>query len=546
MVTRWSCYGLLAVGMICRAGVATADHFADPILLGDDDRLLVLAPHPSDETLATGGLIQEALGLGLPVKVCFFTMGDNHEMAALFTRQHPALIPGAMRATGQQRHREAIAAALQLGLTTNDLVFLGYPDSGTLDIWTDHWRTVPPYRSPLTRATAVPYRQALTPGSAYAGEDILDDLEEVIRDFRPTHLAVSHPADHNADHRALYLFTQVALWNVAAEGIAPHVLAYPVHFTQWPQPRGLDLHQRNIPPYYLGAQTQWAEFALAPFQVTNKLAAIRRHHSQYQQAAICLQPLLRRNEWFGDWVPIAWPAGEGDVEILEEDATHFHVDPHLFQTLSQTADSWSAVMDQHEVEEETLGGHRNGIIQRMAAGDGEHIVLSLQFLNPLTPPAQITLYLYGYRADTDFGDMPKIQVVAQPPQKAVIRDLQQKLSASAMELTYPEPDQIALRVSYETLGFPQAIFTGAQLAHGSLPLDWLAWRTIDLRPAAADIPAAEEAEWPVPATAVPAPPVSPAPGGVSPPAPQLRLTPKIHLSRKPSRPQTEADEPVFW
>ena len=127
-----------------------------PLQLDENDRLLVLAPHPSDETLAAGGLIQEALALDLPVRVCFFTMGDNNEIAALFTRRHPLLTPGATRASGMLRRNEALAAVTQLGLSTNDVVFLGYPDSGTLDIWKHHWRTVPPYRSPLTRANTVP------------------------------------------------------------------------------------------------------------------------------------------------------------------------------------------------------------------------------------------------------------------------------------------------------------------------------------------------------------------------------------------------------
>ena len=81
---------------------ASAADFA-PLLLGDDDRILVLAPHPSDETLAAGGLIQEATALEIPIRVCFFTMGDNNEIAALFTRRHPGLMPGSARSSGLRR-----------------------------------------------------------------------------------------------------------------------------------------------------------------------------------------------------------------------------------------------------------------------------------------------------------------------------------------------------------------------------------------------------------------------------------------------------------
>ena len=42
------------------------------------DRLLVVAPHPDDETIAAGGLIQSALHAGAAVRVLFATDGDNN------------------------------------------------------------------------------------------------------------------------------------------------------------------------------------------------------------------------------------------------------------------------------------------------------------------------------------------------------------------------------------------------------------------------------------------------------------------------------------
>ena len=144
MSNRRAQIGLLSILLLLAPLALWATTSSNPVLLGDGDRLLVLAPHPGDETLATGGLIQEAIGLDLPIRICFFTMGDNNEVASLFTRNHPSMIPGAMRPSGRQRHKEALAASQQLGVSTNDVVFLGYPDSGTLDIWQKHWREIPP------------------------------------------------------------------------------------------------------------------------------------------------------------------------------------------------------------------------------------------------------------------------------------------------------------------------------------------------------------------------------------------------------------------
>ena len=65
---------------------------------------------------------------------------------------------------------------MPLGVPSGDLAFLGYPDQGTLAIWTSHWGDAAPYRSPLLRATAVPYAGAYRPGAAYTGECIVADL----------------------------------------------------------------------------------------------------------------------------------------------------------------------------------------------------------------------------------------------------------------------------------------------------------------------------------------------------------------------------------
>src|SRR6266540_3581596 len=47
--------------------------------LRDDDRILVLAPHPDDEVLGTGGVLREASRRRLPLRVVFLTSGDSNE-----------------------------------------------------------------------------------------------------------------------------------------------------------------------------------------------------------------------------------------------------------------------------------------------------------------------------------------------------------------------------------------------------------------------------------------------------------------------------------
>ena len=46
-------------------------------LLSSETRLMVFSPHPDDETLGAGGLIQWVLRMGGKVKVVFMTNGDG-------------------------------------------------------------------------------------------------------------------------------------------------------------------------------------------------------------------------------------------------------------------------------------------------------------------------------------------------------------------------------------------------------------------------------------------------------------------------------------
>ena len=82
--------------------------------------------------------------MGLPLRLVFFTYGDNNQWAFTVYRKHPVLMPKAMQGMGRIRHDEAVAAAKALGVSPDHLTLLGYPDFGTLQIWNAHWATGPP------------------------------------------------------------------------------------------------------------------------------------------------------------------------------------------------------------------------------------------------------------------------------------------------------------------------------------------------------------------------------------------------------------------
>ena len=83
--------------------------------------VLVLAPHPDDESLGCGGLIAAALAAGRRLGVVFLSDG---------AASHPGHPAAALRA---MREAEARAALTRLGAPDGAARFLGLPDSRVPD-----------------------------------------------------------------------------------------------------------------------------------------------------------------------------------------------------------------------------------------------------------------------------------------------------------------------------------------------------------------------------------------------------------------------------
>lgn len=89
-----------------------------PRALGEPlvSRLLVVAPHPDDETLAVGGLIHSLVRDGARVKVVFMIQGDGYPLAARALSGAIDLEPDDYVALGTHRRGESVAALATLGV----------------------------------------------------------------------------------------------------------------------------------------------------------------------------------------------------------------------------------------------------------------------------------------------------------------------------------------------------------------------------------------------------------------------------------------------
>lgn len=430
-----------------------------PLSLSTNDRVLVLAPHPDDEVIGCGGVIQRSLSNGIPVNVVFLTYGDNNEWSFLLYRKHAVLLPSAVKQMGLLRHDEAVQADNVLGLAPEALSFLGYPDFGTLHIWTQHWDSRPPFESMLTRVTQVPYTNAFRTGAAYKGEEALRDLTSLFKAFRPTQVFVSHPADFNADHQALYLLTRVALWDLEPE-ISPALHPYLVHFPDWPKPRGFHPDLPLDAPDFLSRQATWKEISLSEPEIRLKREAIGRHKTQYGYSSRYLLSFIRSRELFGDLPPVVC----SDVGSSRD----------LYA--GQSGQRSVPVEDEQLIEEERT--RFVGVECRRISVDKAAVTLSIELSRPLGETVTIDAKLFGYRRDTPFARMPKLCVrIGHIAHSVLNQDVPVKDSGVTVERTARD---IRITVPRAALGNPDRILISARTRLGEVPLDWAAWRIIEL------------------------------------------------------------------
>lgn len=280
-----------------------------------DDRILVIAPHPDDEVISCGGLIQRARADGAEVHVALMTNGDGSELSLIFGERDLPLGPAAFIKLGFERQQESISALAQIGLSARSVQFLGYPNNGLLELWqAEHWSSQRLYRSPNTHATRSPYENTVTPGAKYCGEQVLADLSQVLLAVRPTMVLVPHPNDIHPDHWTTDAFARYALATLAIRGEAwardTRVYGYLVHWPSYPAPRRFLPRISLLPPAsLLQMDAGWQKLPLTKEEVRQKLRAVRRYHSQLPNLDRLLLAFVRENEMFAELPAVPVTAG---------------------------------------------------------------------------------------------------------------------------------------------------------------------------------------------------------------------------------------------
>jgi LmbE family N-acetylglucosaminyl deacetylase len=271
-------------------------------LLSKNTRLMVFSPHPDDETLAAGGLIQRVLSIAGAVKVVFMTSGDGFPEGVEKANRIARPTARDYRNYGKLRKKEARQALRNLGLKRQDIVFLNFPNGGLRNLLRQHWFDRFPYfRSPFTLEDRPQTDDIVAPNVEFNGEDVKRETEKLLGDFRPTLIVVADSRDRHSDHCSTYFFVTKSLKELRNRDpiFDPDILTYLVHFRQWPVGSGAGTGPRLNPPDGFDAEeTDWISLALSSEELANKRRSLMEYHTQMLVMGRYLMSFARANELF--------------------------------------------------------------------------------------------------------------------------------------------------------------------------------------------------------------------------------------------------------
>ena len=273
-------------------------------------QVMVFAPHPDDEALIASGVLYRAVQSGQTVKVVVVTNGDCEQ---------PTI--------GHVREQETMAAMGRLGLAPGDVIFLGYPDCGLRDLYYYYTTPASQYTSAAARTHTYAYKglgqtdyhSAIygTPAS-YNGFSVLQDLQAILRNYKPQDIYVTSAYDAHLDHYALNFFLGEAIVATIRSDATfqPTLHEAIVHEpcpcdpnNHWPMPSFTPTQPFSAPPGLSLTPLAWSEVESvevpAAMQATSpatnlKSLTIAEYTSQ-GGAGAWQQAFVKRDEIFWKW-----------------------------------------------------------------------------------------------------------------------------------------------------------------------------------------------------------------------------------------------------
>lgn len=251
----------------------------------DTSRLLLVAPHPDDESLACGVMLQRAVRAGAAVRVVYATDGEDNPWPQRFLDKKWRLSASDRKRWGKMRRTEALAALRTLGVPARAARFLSLPD------------------------------QKLTALLLHGGNGALDRLTTILEAFQPTHVLIPSISDTHPDHSALAVMFRFVFDDCRLNWKGTSVWSYVVHgrtraFFDW--------------AYRVRSSSR---------ETAAKIRAIRCHQSQLRLSKRRFLTYARRPERFCQLGLGDVPAVEGSISGISRRADSLHVQFKFLSTM---------------------------------------------------------------------------------------------------------------------------------------------------------------------------------------------------------------------
>lgn len=422
-----------------------------------NSRVIVFAPHNDDEALGCAEFIKKTIKNGGQVKVVFTTNGDGFINAIQFDYFKLYPKPNDFIEFGYTRQQESITALEKLGVSSENIIFLGYPDGGISALWNSYWDNSKPYMSPYTKSSKTPYNNSFTKGVFYTGQNIVQDLTKIIESYKPTCVLMPHPNDRHPDHFATNAFVKYTLEKINYK--PGKELLYLVHRGDWPTPMATSMNLYLVPPYkLLNTGTTWEALKLTTSDTQEKTSIIKTYKTQTRTLGLLMSAFERKNELFGEYP---------DLKLISRNKTDSDIKP----------DNSNLIIIDPLKDALTLEISRNADISQINAELSNENSLNL-FLKVDSNVDEDTTYSFNLI----FFDKGKIK-------RLNIQQLNGKIKANYISkdsimdikdvMTIVEGKVIHLVIPYEVTGTYKSVFINGTTFIGNRNLDKTAWRMVN-------------------------------------------------------------------
>lgn len=435
----------------------TVSSTALPNAITPPKRLLVVVPHPDDESLTATSMIYQTLAHNGRVHIAVMTNGDGFRKAASlqYHVQHPKAAD--LYQLGLHRQQELLTAIHRLGMSAADVTFLGFPDAGMHQLWGHHWNVDSPYRS-VNGHHHVPYDLSYHKDLPYCGQAVVGTLHNLIRDYQPTDILYPDPHDVHRDHWATSAFIQYALSGTAKQ---PHEWTFLVHYPDFPVPRTYRPGQPLLPPDNLTrVGMTWYRLPLHPAQIEQKHQAILAHSSQVNVMEKLLESFVRTNELIAS----------SHVPTIPR-----VVSPRSFQSIRALP---YTVLADPENDQQTNSLKATDIKRLAAVWHGNHLTLCLEFADRISPEFDYTfrLRLPGksiYHSQLDLR-IHQGQIIGVPSVNLG------RIHSEKPQITFWK-NRLIVSLPDTALHNAQSLLLSAEISKGNVLLDKTVWRRFQIQ-----------------------------------------------------------------